>query len=380
MTKLSADKARKILHHGTVRGKPITEKQRRFFGATASGKARKPDGGKLDFSTVTHPAVSTAMAIQRPAITGKTPPPPYTEEIASTLQPFYKAEEIGKILEENWDNPEFDLNRLKETLALDTGKPADLVEEAKNYYLDLKEHDINTGFEKAVSEAYRAKQRDYSPYYENEKDYMLFLTDPESSIHLSRIPYQLIEDIVSSAKKYNVDPYTMLALVGKESTFGSGMGKGRRQSGTGLASAWHGLNRYLGNTGLSDYILNNPDKARMPWGKIERVYDPGLKKYRIKNIADSSTRRSLLDMYEGYISRRKDDIAGELSEKDYFDTETEAFLDLGLKGYNPGQHNYVEMVDKIKQRLMENEKLTRYINQLGGPNAGYPVESAANIF
>jgi len=37
--KLSAKKARTILHDGTVHGKPITEKQRKYFGAVASGYA-----------------------------------------------------------------------------------------------------------------------------------------------------------------------------------------------------------------------------------------------------------------------------------------------------------------------------------------------------
>lgn len=38
---LSSAKAREILHDGTVHGKPITKKQRGYFGAVASGKARK---------------------------------------------------------------------------------------------------------------------------------------------------------------------------------------------------------------------------------------------------------------------------------------------------------------------------------------------------
>lgn len=42
--KLTARKARKILHDGTVRGHPITPAQRRFFGAKSSGAKRK--GGR----------------------------------------------------------------------------------------------------------------------------------------------------------------------------------------------------------------------------------------------------------------------------------------------------------------------------------------------
>lgn len=35
---LSKAKARKILHDGTVKGHPLTTKQRKFFGARASGE------------------------------------------------------------------------------------------------------------------------------------------------------------------------------------------------------------------------------------------------------------------------------------------------------------------------------------------------------
>lgn len=37
----SAAKARTILHDGTVHGQPLTDKQRRFMGARASGKPSK---------------------------------------------------------------------------------------------------------------------------------------------------------------------------------------------------------------------------------------------------------------------------------------------------------------------------------------------------
>ena len=39
--RLSPTKARKILHDGSVRGKPLTPKQRGLFGARASGKPVK---------------------------------------------------------------------------------------------------------------------------------------------------------------------------------------------------------------------------------------------------------------------------------------------------------------------------------------------------
>ena len=39
--KLSARKAKQILKDNKAQGKPLTDKQRRYMGAVASGKARK---------------------------------------------------------------------------------------------------------------------------------------------------------------------------------------------------------------------------------------------------------------------------------------------------------------------------------------------------
>jgi len=41
---ISKQKATKILKHGSVRGKKLTSKQRRFFGARAGGASMKPKG------------------------------------------------------------------------------------------------------------------------------------------------------------------------------------------------------------------------------------------------------------------------------------------------------------------------------------------------
>lgn len=39
--KLTKAKAKKILHDKEIKGHPLTDKQRKFFGAKASGKAKK---------------------------------------------------------------------------------------------------------------------------------------------------------------------------------------------------------------------------------------------------------------------------------------------------------------------------------------------------
>jgi hypothetical protein len=41
MAKLTKAKAKKILHEGTVHGKPLTARQKRFFGARAGGAPAK---------------------------------------------------------------------------------------------------------------------------------------------------------------------------------------------------------------------------------------------------------------------------------------------------------------------------------------------------
>ena len=41
MAKLTPAKAKKMLHEGKAQGRKITQRQRRYFGAVASGRARK---------------------------------------------------------------------------------------------------------------------------------------------------------------------------------------------------------------------------------------------------------------------------------------------------------------------------------------------------
>lgn len=42
MAELTERKAEKILHEGVANGRPLTERQRRFFGARASGAPMRP--------------------------------------------------------------------------------------------------------------------------------------------------------------------------------------------------------------------------------------------------------------------------------------------------------------------------------------------------
>lgn len=44
--KVSTKKAKKIIKHGKVRGKPLTKKQKGFFGARAGGMPVKRKGRK----------------------------------------------------------------------------------------------------------------------------------------------------------------------------------------------------------------------------------------------------------------------------------------------------------------------------------------------
>lgn len=61
---LTPEKAKEILHDGTVHGKPITDKQRRFFGAVASGKAKMQSGGKIDAESVKGMDAAKLKAVQ----------------------------------------------------------------------------------------------------------------------------------------------------------------------------------------------------------------------------------------------------------------------------------------------------------------------------
>ena len=46
MPNISRQKAREILRHGEVRGRPLSSRQRRYFGAVAGGETMRSDAIK----------------------------------------------------------------------------------------------------------------------------------------------------------------------------------------------------------------------------------------------------------------------------------------------------------------------------------------------
>jgi hypothetical protein len=46
----SPTKAREMLRHGSVHGKPLTKRQRGLFGAMASGSAKKPPATSASYA------------------------------------------------------------------------------------------------------------------------------------------------------------------------------------------------------------------------------------------------------------------------------------------------------------------------------------------
>jgi hypothetical protein len=88
---LTPEKARKILHDGTAHGQPITEQQRKYFGAVASGSAVQ----KSDVTTWPHPAQP-----RKPAKSQDEPEQPAQEPAGPSEEDL-----IGDVATDGIENP-----------------------------------------------------------------------------------------------------------------------------------------------------------------------------------------------------------------------------------------------------------------------------------
>ena len=181
----------------------------------------------------------------------------------------------------------------------------------------------------------------------------------EGHLRGAKIPNRFIIDVKKAGDKYGIDPLDILAVAGKESTFGYGPFGSERVYG----------NNHIDSKGLftyNDFTIKPPktfeefafDKGRniehgvdfhghyfeSPDGEMEKLYgDEGLKKQYAKYLSkfkDSPDQVSIIDL-----------IARRIKEK-------------GIGAINPGDSSYPERVAEYKQMLLNNRTPIKF--QLGG--------------
>jgi hypothetical protein len=174
----------------------------------------------------------------------------------------------------------------------------------------------------------------------------------------------MINDIVNAAKTNNVDPWLMLSLVGRESTFGADKEyidhrEGNKQD---LISGWnvaedyqpYEVNRYLADKKVPGIkVIKNSD------GWSYEVED----EQAIESYLKSNPK--LIDDYYKKLASTPD-----LGKLDSFSLAAQRIKKKGVKNYNPGDPRYSSMVNEDMNLLKNDAALKAYMKTLGYRQGG----------
>lgn len=186
------------------------------------------------------------------------------------------------------------------------------------------------------------------------------------------VPVELVDEAVSSARKYNVDPLLMVSLIGRESTFGSGEERNKQWAD------------YVAPKKGSSYASFSKRRLLSGWnvGENYEPYDfkrfladkrvPGIKfgkdavgwNYTITNqkLVDQYLDKNP-SVYKEYSEKIKS--TPRLGNLDSFDLAAKFIKERGLSKYNPGDKSYVKDVKSDMSLLKADPALMSYMRKIG---------------
>lgn len=186
----------------------------------------------------------------------------------------------------------------------------------------------------------------------------------EGHLRGAKIPNSLIQDVKKAGDKYGVDPLDILAVAGKESTFGYGpFGSTRVQDGQIRSRDLFTFN---------DFTVKPPKTfEEFAFDKGKKVeHEKGFHGYRF-TVPDSEIENiyndhDLKKEYIKYLSKFKDDP----EQVSIVDLIAKRIAERGVGSINPGDTSYPQRVQQYKQLLMNNRTPIKF--QQGG-YAGDPL-------
>ncbi len=186
---------------------------------------------------------------------------------------------------------------------------------------------------------------------------------------------ELINEAVQSAKAQGIDPWLMLSVIGRESTFGSGTEANQKRAGNKgrLVSGWDVAESYT------------------PYDPLRFLADKQAPGVSVKkdvhgwyyNLDDKAALNKYLTQHPELVAQYQQKIAAtpQLGNQDSFDLAAKFIKEKGLKRYNPGDPNYSSMVNQDMQLLKSDPKLREYMKKLGYENGGelFDMKSGGNV-
>ena len=172
-------------------------------------------------------------------------------------------------------------------------------------------------------------------------------------VKLSR---EMIDDAISASKKYKINPYDLIGLMGQESTFSQQKGQRRQLNQKDMTSGWnvdenykpYSLDRFLADKGVPG---------------ISAVKNYGEVSYSIDDLeAVKSAIKKRPGLLEQYYKKLN---ATPVANENYMDMAAAFLAKKGMKGYNPGDKNYVNDVMASKALLMKDPALMKYLKSKG---------------
>jgi hypothetical protein len=197
----------------------------------------------------------------------------------------------------------------------------------------------------------------------------------QGRFNTAKVPTYVIDQAIESAKRNNRPVGELLALIGRESTFGQQKSDMRGTankkdliSGWNLAEKYEPYDymRFLADKGVEG-IIAEKDRLRTyydfdPNGGREQVFD-----YVNRNP-------KLLEEY-----KKKLESQPQIGNQDYFDLAYEFLKDKGIKKYNPGDPKYESMYNEDFQTLEKEPALQEYLKSKGVSFSNTKYQQGGNI-
>jgi hypothetical protein len=186
------------------------------------------------------------------------------------------------------------------------------------------------------------------------------------------IPVDMVNDAVSSAKRYNVDPMLMVSLIGRESTFGSGNEKNMKWANYSAPKPGSNYATFSKKGLLSGW---NVAESYQPYNFMRFLADkkaPGISvtkdkygwNYKVDNqkLVDKYLEQNP-DVYDDYAKMVKS--TPRLGNLNSFDLAAKFIKEKGLSKYNPGDKTYVKDIKSDMSLLRSDPKLMSHMRKLG---------------
>jgi hypothetical protein len=173
-----------------------------------------------------------------------------------------------------------------------------------------------------------------------------------------KLSKEMINDAINASKKAKINPLDLLAIMGQESTFSQSNVRGQFRypdqksmtSGRNTAEGYepYKLERFLADKGVPGI------------SKIKRYGDMS---YSINDLdAVKSALKKRPGLMQQYINKVQ---ATPIAEENFLDMAAKFIQKKGIKGYNPGDPNYVKDVMNSKVLLQKDPQLMKYLKSKG---------------